>query len=392
MGGASLLQETTTSSAMEVKCQLLFVATSLLFTAGWCAEECFVGIGMDYRGTKTTTVSGRTCQAWSSQSPHKHDRTPQRYPGSDLIGNKCRNPDKEAEPWCYTTDSGKRWEYCGVPHCKDCFEGKGAGYRGQKTTTKSGKTCQAWSSQSPHKHDRTPKNYPGGDLRGNFCRNPDNEAEPWCYTTDSGTRWEFCGVAKCKGTKNIIKQEITNLEYKMDQKRIIKNPPGTIGAARSRNYACRVVTKSVTITRGITRSNSWEFGSEVTNEINAAVTVEVSGGIPGIAVFSASATVGASHSKTLSSNRGKSVETTTQYSVTQSMTIPSNHICSIRMEARKAKVDIPYTALLVITYKNGEVTKKPVHGIFRAVAMTDIEGVIERCKPIPNAVPCPTKN
>ena len=45
-----------------------------------------------------------------------------RYPNSDLTSNYCRNPDGELGPWCYTTDSKKRWEYCGIPKCS--FGGK----------------------------------------------------------------------------------------------------------------------------------------------------------------------------------------------------------------------------------------------------------------------------
>ena len=70
----------------------------------------------DYRGTISITVSGVECQAWSSQSPHSHTRTPERYSNSGLDSNYCRNPDGEARAWCYTTGS-TRWEYCDVPSC-----------------------------------------------------------------------------------------------------------------------------------------------------------------------------------------------------------------------------------------------------------------------------------
>merc|ERR1712131_239294 len=82
----------------------------------------------------------------------------------------------------------------------DCYSGDGAGYRGTKSMTKTGKKCQRWDSQVPHEHSRTPENNPSSDLRENFCRNPDGEAEPWCYTTDPSQRWEFCGVPKCNGS------------------------------------------------------------------------------------------------------------------------------------------------------------------------------------------------
>ncbi|XP_078023202.1 apolipoprotein(a)-like isoform X7 [Epinephelus lanceolatus] len=175
---------------------------------------CFTGRGQAYRGTTAVTESGKTCQSWSAQTPHQHDRTPDNNPGKGLVSNYCRNPDNERRPWCYTTDSNSRWEYCSVPRCEDaarpaskpptliphltCFTGKGEAYRGTTAVTESGKTCQSWSAQTPHQHDRTPYNNPGKGLVNNYCRNPDNEGRPWCYTTDPDSRWEYCDVPRCE--------------------------------------------------------------------------------------------------------------------------------------------------------------------------------------------------
>lgn len=73
-----------------------------------------------YRGCQTTTVSGRTCQKWSSQSPHEHLTTPDLGQG---LGdhNFCRNPIGFATIWCLTTDPTKRWEIC-APIGSDAVE------------------------------------------------------------------------------------------------------------------------------------------------------------------------------------------------------------------------------------------------------------------------------
>jgi len=169
----------------------LGVLLCLLGTDGY-ETSCYTGIGVDYVGTKSTAASGVKCQRWDSQSPHEH-----RFKGGPE--NYCRNPsesDISGGPWCYTTDSDKRWETCGIPKCganNKCYTGIGLHYSGYKNTTVSGRQCQAWSVQHPHKH-----NYAG--QRKNYCRNPSKSnisGGPWCYTLFSDTRWESCGIPKC---------------------------------------------------------------------------------------------------------------------------------------------------------------------------------------------------
>lgn len=156
-------------------------------------------LGRKYRGTMATTELGYTCQKWSSQSPHQHTLL------KTETHNYCRNPDNEPGLWCYTTDPKKRWDFCPVPVCPgpqtpgtpsfECLgadDPKGLKYNGLVNKTKSGKKCQEWGKQRPHSH-------PFKRLadQGNFCRNPDSLAAPWCYTTSSGTRWEFCDIPDC---------------------------------------------------------------------------------------------------------------------------------------------------------------------------------------------------
>ena len=87
------------------------VGTSACFPNG-----TLIGTGANYRGTRSTTRTGRVCQRWDAQIPHTHSRTPSNFPNAGLAGhNYCRNPDTDPiGPFCYTTDPNRRWEYCDV--------------------------------------------------------------------------------------------------------------------------------------------------------------------------------------------------------------------------------------------------------------------------------------
>jgi len=74
----------------------------------------------------------------------------------------------------------------------ESMTGTGTDYRGVQDKTRSGMTCQAWSSQSPHSHTNTPANHPNSGLTDNYCRNPESAPTIWCFTTDPNRRWELC--------------------------------------------------------------------------------------------------------------------------------------------------------------------------------------------------------
>ncbi|KAM3930890.1 plasminogen-like [Leptodactylus fuscus] len=187
-------------------------------------KQCLSGNGESYTGNIAVTISGKTCQAWNSQEPHMHAKTPDKYPCKNLDENYCRNPSGETMPWCYTTDKSMRWEYCNIPNCdnttvvkpspttsaavSECYTENGETYRGVTYMTVSGKRCQDWSSMVPHRHTKTPEKYPNAHLERNYCRNPDGDKSPWCYTTDPSVRWEYCNLKKCIGPPPTEQQPI----------------------------------------------------------------------------------------------------------------------------------------------------------------------------------------
>ena len=115
-----------------------------------------------------------------------------------------------------TKDTAKKW---------DCADGKGGCYRGIESKTESGRTCQRWDSQSPHSHELTPEKNPYNGLEENYCRNPDNETKPWCYTTDSNKRFEYCNVKSCelekwcavKGRQILVELSIGGAKFNTDK-------------------------------------------------------------------------------------------------------------------------------------------------------------------------------
>ncbi|KAM5204062.1 hepatocyte growth factor isoform 1-T2 [Hipposideros larvatus] len=178
-----------------------------------CSEvECMTCNGESYRGPMDRTESGKICQRWDHQTPHRHKFLPERYPDKGFDDNYCRNPDGKPRPWCYTLDPDTPWEYCAIKMCAhstmndtdvpfettECIKAQGEGYRGTINTIWNGIPCQRWDSQYPHQHDITPENFKCKDLRENYCRNPDGAESPWCFTTDPNIRVGYCSqIPKC---------------------------------------------------------------------------------------------------------------------------------------------------------------------------------------------------
>ena len=77
------------------------------------------------------------------------------------------------------------------------LQSKGMTYRGRVRTTVTGKVCQAWTSNYPHIHSRHPENFPNAGLAdGPYCRNPDGDKQPWCFTTDANVLWDYCDICR----------------------------------------------------------------------------------------------------------------------------------------------------------------------------------------------------
>eukprot|EP00746_Dinoflagellata_sp_MGD_P005955 gnl/MRDRNA2_/MRDRNA2_111552_c0_seq1.p1 gnl/MRDRNA2_/MRDRNA2_111552_c0~~gnl/MRDRNA2_/MRDRNA2_111552_c0_seq1.p1 ORF type:complete len:328 (-),score=49.96 gnl/MRDRNA2_/MRDRNA2_111552_c0_seq1:70-1053(-) len=77
--------------------------------------------GLSYTGLATKTLSGRECQNWLVNHPHKIKSTIHPQTSNGIANhNYCRNPDGSQEkPWCYTMDPSPDHmvEICNIPVC-----------------------------------------------------------------------------------------------------------------------------------------------------------------------------------------------------------------------------------------------------------------------------------
>ncbi|CAH1246490.1 ADAMTS16 [Branchiostoma lanceolatum] len=181
----------------------------------WPGQDSY--LDTDQNGVKSKSYGswgGSFAFSAASQKWRDDLRCGDGYATGDGTAAEC-NPDGispccSPHNWC-----GNSADHCDCADCVDystdpladpsetCQDGDGASYRGIVTVTTSGKTCQAWGSQTPHEHGRTSANYPSSGLDGNFCRNPDGESGVWCYTTDPNERWELCDVPVCESTSSL---------------------------------------------------------------------------------------------------------------------------------------------------------------------------------------------
>lgn len=88
----------------------------------------------------------------------------------------------------------------------DCYNGNGADYRGFVSRTVTGTPCAKWDHSASRLNSRTNPNAGLGDH--NYCRNPDADNKPWCWTHPYDQVFAFCDIRKCGAQPTNIKKEV----------------------------------------------------------------------------------------------------------------------------------------------------------------------------------------
>jgi len=241
--------------------QLLLVVTIIIAAATVNvanAKCCYTGKGENYKGTNDKTKDGDECAIWTNRKGSRQVYWP--YTEKNYCMNpsvKVKPTTTTNKPWCYPKKNNK-WAYCNIPKCtgaadenpdcqETCYDGKyfkgivpslkcsderkelrsdafeislnvtsistltkifgcytGTGkkmdYTGTYSLTTSGITCQGWNAKGPQKNTKyDDAKFPEGSRAGakNYCRDPSKSGFLWCYTTDTGKRWEKCDIPSC---------------------------------------------------------------------------------------------------------------------------------------------------------------------------------------------------
>uniref|UniRef100_A0A668W334 Natterin-3-like n=2 Tax=Oreochromis aureus TaxID=47969 RepID=A0A668W334_OREAU len=175
-------------------------------------------------------------------------------------------------------------------------------------------------------------------------------------------------------------QHISHVEYAIDQMELFHHPPEALKLTKVTNLECRNVEKTVTLEKTSTVEKKWDIGRETRNGSVSTMTAKVPIFGPG--------NVELSKEQTVTFSKGTTMVESVSHAVSVELLVPPNHSCTVRMDGRKMKADIPFTSRLSRTNHNGDTHWTYIMGTYDGVSVGEINAVVERCQPVPDAVPC----
>ncbi|XP_046871966.1 natterin-3-like [Hypomesus transpacificus] len=175
-------------------------------------------------------------------------------------------------------------------------------------------------------------------------------------------------------------QHISHVEYGIDQMELFHHAPETMQMARVTNLECNSVGKTVKLEKTSTVEKTWDIGRTTRNGSVSTMKAKIPIISPG--------NVDMSKEQTVSFSEGTTMVESISHSISVELLVPPNHSCAVRMEGRKMTADIPFTGRLSRTYQNGDTHWTTITGTYDGVRVGEINAVVERCQPVPDAVPC----
>ncbi|MBN3299556.1 NATT3 protein, partial [Amia calva] len=176
-------------------------------------------------------------------------------------------------------------------------------------------------------------------------------------------------------------QHISHVEYGIDKIELFHHPPENLQLSRVTNNECQSVMKTVLLEKTSTVEKSWDIGRTTRNGTQSSITAK-------IPIISPNA-VDFSKEQTVQFSEGTKLVESVSHAISVEVNVPPGHSCAVRMEGKKLTADIPFNARLSRTYHNGDTHWTSVTGVYDGVKIGEINAVVDRCQPIPDAMPCP---
>ncbi|KAK2838142.1 hypothetical protein Q5P01_015354 [Channa striata] len=179
---------------------------------------------------------------------------------------------------------------------------------------------------------------------------------------------------------DIQSEDVSDIKYNTNGAEIITYPPENMHISTMSNYECDPVRMSTILSKMIRVEKRWDISSSIT----FGLTKTIKAGVP----FVADGSIEISTALSFQFSGGHTNTEEINLSTSVDFTVPPNHSCKARMVGHKYKVNVPFTARLSRTYRNGVTTWTSVSGTYDGVQVGEVHSEVDRCKPVPDAQSC----
>ncbi|XP_057688531.1 natterin-3-like [Corythoichthys intestinalis] len=180
--------------------------------------------------------------------------------------------------------------------------------------------------------------------------------------------------------EDVADDQLMDVVYKIDGVNVVEYPPEMMKNDTIKNKDCLEGRVTDTISKSSKVEHRWDH----TFSLSLSASTTISTGIPLLAKgeirFSLETNVALTMGTTYTENN--------EHSIKLAFVVPPNSVCKIHMEGKKYGADIPYTARLKRTYANGETRWTTVSGTYRSVQISEVNGKLDRCEPLPDTKAC----
>lgn len=181
-------------------------------------------------------------------------------------------------------------------------------------------------------------------------------------------------------SREILSDDISHVKYEIERNHTIKYPPETLSKTVVSNNECNPMTEKVSLSDTIEEEQRWNTSFFIPSDIPVTITTKVP-------LISASG-ITMSPVRSFRLSKGTTHIQSNTLSITTEQEVPATHSCQVSMLGHKYQADIPFTARLRRTYRNGETRWTSISGTFNTVRVGEVEVDVGACKPIPDPKPC----